>query len=234
MPQTFPAGQSDSANHDNKEGSETSSVAHPPNDLSYGVERRLYRRTAEKTESGNMNAARQTAERLPCLETAPPIEQRYGDPMQNISRSKVLELLSRQIEISDNLNYPLTVLLMEFTCSQFGGYPVPEPMHRATAKVFLSQLRATDLVLRYGHCTLAAILPEADARGAKIVLARLKEAVLKEILSGQANADLAPVFGVSGKLAGFKTTSVALLVAAEAALVRSTAYALSRQQHDIT
>jgi diguanylate cyclase (GGDEF)-like protein len=78
---------------------------------------------------------------------------------------------------------PLSVLMIDLdhfknVNDQF-GHPAGDAVLRFVAQLFLSSLRKTDLLSRYGGEEFAVLLPETRREGASVIAERLRQAVCK-------------------------------------------------------
>ncbi|HET9450847.1 MAG TPA: sensor domain-containing diguanylate cyclase, partial [Aggregicoccus sp.] len=63
------------------------------------------------------------------------------------------------------------------------GHPTGDAVLRNVAKILREKARDTDVVARYGGEEFAIIMPETDAKGAKVIAERIREAIKAETFS---------------------------------------------------
>lgn len=100
------------------------------------------------------------------------------------NRHHVNETLQAEVRRASRYGYRLAVLLIDVNGfkgynDRFGHLRGDEVL-KMIAKVLTSQIRATDILGRFGGDEFVAILPEADDQGARLVADRMRAAVAAE------------------------------------------------------
>jgi diguanylate cyclase (GGDEF)-like protein len=100
---------------------------------------------------------------------------------QAYSRGHFLQLAENEISRARRHHHPLSLLLMDIdhfkNVNDRHGHSVGDRVLRAASDLFQSQLRRSDLLGRYGGEEFTVLLPETDARGARIVAERIRGAL---------------------------------------------------------
>lgn len=97
------------------------------------------------------------------------------------SRSKFWECLTREIEIADTHNYPVSLLLIDLdefkTINDSFGHDTGDKILRAIGQILTSEIRASDAAARYGSDAFLVMLRCTDPSGAEIVSWRIKNKI---------------------------------------------------------
>jgi diguanylate cyclase (GGDEF)-like protein len=149
------------------------------------------------------------------------------DELTGLRNARALvDLLRRQMLRSSMGRKPVTVLMVDidnFTRfnSDFGADAGDQAIH-ALAQTLQEQLRPTDIAARVTGEKFAVILPECDTAGARVVAARLRDAVAETVIVMSDESILPPVT-ISLGIAEARPFEQAedVLSAAEQALMRA-------------
>ncbi|GMR04783.1 MAG: hypothetical protein BMS9Abin23_0691 [Thermodesulfobacteriota bacterium] len=104
------------------------------------------------------------------------------DPLTGIANRRYLDMeLKRSIGLSGRANSPLSVIMMDIDYfkkyNDTYGHVAGDNILKDISNVFLSALRETDLVGRYGGEEFLALLPDTDLKGARNVAERIRRSV---------------------------------------------------------
>jgi len=145
------------------------------------------------------------------------------------TRRQLISVLDRQIAVSQQVKRPVFLVLVELTdfksvrSLHIGlGSPVyDEAVLNVVARIFKSNLRPGDFIVRPAAKTLGIMLLDADASGASSVCKRLNAAISRRISFGKGAVEIGAKFGLSDQLDGFGSAGASLLSTAELALEKA-------------
>jgi diguanylate cyclase (GGDEF)-like protein len=129
--------------------------------------------------------------------SATPKRQNTLDEVTGLHNRQWLDaVLPRYILRSSMSRKPLSLLYVGIDdFEQYGGLGDDAQQHvvAAVAQAVFSNVRPTDMVVRYGECVFVVVLPEADASGARVVIDRLQHAVGEAVVVMPDQSILPPV-----------------------------------------
>jgi diguanylate cyclase (GGDEF)-like protein len=104
------------------------------------------------------------------------------DPLTGAAnRTRFWECLSREIEIADTHNYPVSVLLIDLDdfkmINNAYGHETGDKVLQAVGQVLTHEIRTSDLAARYGSDAFLVMLRCTDPTGANIVAWRLRNKI---------------------------------------------------------
>lgn len=136
------------------------------------------------------------------------------------NRQYMVSLLDRQVALGQQGQYPLCLALCEVPDLYRLDASYNDSALAAVAKIFRSQLRPTDLIVRYKDFVLALVLLECDETGAESVCSRLKKVLARRLYFGKKSVQLNPIFAYSSEVDGYGSAGNSVLSSAEFALDR--------------
>ena len=106
----------------------------------------------------------------------------YTDPLTGLpNRVKFWERLSQELESAEQQNYPVSILLVDLdnfrTINTTFGHETGDQVLKSVARILAKEIRASDMVARYGSDSFLVILTYADPSGAEIVSWRLQNKI---------------------------------------------------------
>lgn len=111
------------------------------------------------------------------------------DALTGVYNRRFLEArLAEELRRANGLGYPTSLLFIDIDrfkwVNDTFGHDVGDQLLRDVARVLGAQLRAVDVVARFGGDEFVVILPESDRAGAILVATRLQEALAASTLEG--------------------------------------------------
>jgi len=111
------------------------------------------------------------------------------DPLTGVYNRRFLEArLAEELRRASAVGYPTSLLFIDIDrfkwVNDTFGHDVGDQLLRDVARVLGAQLRAVDVVARFGGDEFVVILPESDRAGAILVATRLQEALASSALEG--------------------------------------------------
>lgn len=137
------------------------------------------------------------------------------------NRQYMVSLLDRQVALSQERQYPLCLALVEVPDLYRLDASYGDSALAAVGKIFRSQLRPTDLIVRYKDFVLALVLLECDESGGSSVCARLNKVLSRRLYFGKKSVQLNPIFAYSAEADGYGSAGNSVLSSAEFALDRA-------------
>ncbi len=113
-------------------------------------------------------------------------EQSIIDELTKVlNRRGIMDVLSREMARSRRFNTPLSVIILDIDdfkkVNDTYGHLVGDKVLQAVASIVKENLRATDVVGRYGGEEFLVVLPDTDAEGARVVAEKLRKAIEKKV-----------------------------------------------------
>jgi GAF domain-containing protein len=115
-----------------------------------------------------------------------------------LKRTSYLEVLMTETQRALQQQYPLTVLLLQFSFPQESA--VAEDRLTPISRSILPQLRQNDIAVRYDESTIALTLPETDSNNAALVVNKLRKVLSHlhtQTTAGIAQVQLEPSYEVA-------------------------------------
>ncbi|HEY0564294.1 MAG TPA: diguanylate cyclase [Terriglobales bacterium] len=115
-----------------------------------------------------------------------------------LKRTSYLEVLMTETQRALQQQYPLTVLLLQFSFPQQST--IAEDRLAPISRAILPQLRQNDIAVRYDESTIALTLPETDSTNTALVVNKLRKVLSHlhtQITAGIAQVQLEPSYEVA-------------------------------------